>query len=197
MTDFNPAAYGLVAEVLLKPRTISLDRGTPYRALKPKLEALTIESLFPQEVHDEDMANCCLAGIWLWNDFLDEAHKIVQDIDTPESSYWHGIMHRREGDYSNAKYWFRRVGEHPVFAIVDKRARGKRMSWAQKHIASYVSLGSEVWYPLTFLDYCECCSRGDWGAKEDRVDASEFELAQKIQALEWQLLFDWCWQHAH
>ena len=53
------------------------------------------------------MAACCLAGVWLLHDYLDESHTISQRIDTPSGSFWHGIMHRREGDFSNAKYWFR------------------------------------------------------------------------------------------
>jgi len=56
----------------------------------------------------------CRAGLWLAFDFLDESHKISQDIDSPDGSFWHGIMHRREPDPSNSKYWWRRVGSHPV-----------------------------------------------------------------------------------
>lgn len=56
------------------------------------------------------------AGLWLYLDDLDRSHPIAQEIDTPTGSYWHAIIHRREGDFSNAKYWFRRVGNHPVIA---------------------------------------------------------------------------------
>ena len=57
-----------------------------------------------------------LAGLWLLADDLDRSHTISQSIDTPTGSYWHAILHRREGDFGNAKYWFHRVGNHPVIA---------------------------------------------------------------------------------
>ncbi|MEI7577164.1 MAG: hypothetical protein WCK51_09735 [Armatimonadota bacterium] len=65
---------------------------------------------------------CLTAAIYLYADDLDSAHIEAQrDEADPESAYWHGIMHRREGDFSNANYWFRRtstlraqVGSDPV-----------------------------------------------------------------------------------
>lgn len=54
------------------------------------------------------------AGLWLYVDDLNRSHTLSQDIHSPTGSYWHAIMHRREGDFWNAKYWFRKVGSHPV-----------------------------------------------------------------------------------
>jgi hypothetical protein len=46
----------------------------------------------------------------LWHDHLDIAHGKVQELESRLGMHLHGIMHRREGDYGNAKYWFRRAG---------------------------------------------------------------------------------------
>jgi hypothetical protein len=54
------------------------------------------------------------AGLHLWNDDLESAHTIAQENENPEGNYWHAILHRREGDFSNSLYWYRRVGSHPV-----------------------------------------------------------------------------------
>ena len=54
------------------------------------------------------------SGLWLYVDQLDRSHTISQGIDDATGSFWHGIMHRREGDFSNSHYWFRKVGAHPA-----------------------------------------------------------------------------------
>lgn len=41
----------------------------------------------------------------------DKAHRIAQDIDTPEAAWVHAYLHRQEGDLSNARYWYRRAGQ--------------------------------------------------------------------------------------
>lgn len=54
------------------------------------------------------------SGLWLLAGDLDRSHNISQNLASAEGSFLHGIMHRREGDFGNAKYWFRKVGDHPV-----------------------------------------------------------------------------------
>jgi hypothetical protein len=42
------------------------------------------------------------------------AHNIAQDIHTRDGSWLHAYLHRKEGDLSNAGYWYRQAGK-PVF----------------------------------------------------------------------------------
>jgi hypothetical protein len=60
-----------------------------------------------------------VSGLWLYVDELDRSHVVSQGIDDATGSFWHGIMHRREGDFSNSHYWFRKVGTHPVMVDID------------------------------------------------------------------------------
>lgn len=36
------------------------------------------------------------------------AHNIVQDANDRDSAWVHAYLHRKEGDISNARYWYRR-----------------------------------------------------------------------------------------
>ncbi len=54
------------------------------------------------------------AGLWLYVDNLEKSHTASQSLETSTGSFWHGIMHRREGDYSNSRYWFRKAADHPL-----------------------------------------------------------------------------------
>jgi len=48
----------------------------------------------------------------LWYDAKgdwEQAHDIAQTIDTPDGSLIHAYLHRKEGDASNALYWYHRA----------------------------------------------------------------------------------------
>jgi hypothetical protein len=46
---------------------------------------------------------------------FERSHSIVQAMSGSDPAYIHGMAHRIEGDFWNAKYWFRRSKKHPAF----------------------------------------------------------------------------------
>src|SRR5690348_7767917 len=56
------------------------------------------------------------ALVALWHDARgdwDEAHRVAQDVDDQTGAWVHAYLHRKEGDLSNAGYWYRRA-QQPV-----------------------------------------------------------------------------------
>lgn len=59
-------------------------------------------------------ASPILCALWLdrqgqW----EEAHEIVQDMDSLMAAAVHAYLHRKEGDIWNANYWYRNAGRKP------------------------------------------------------------------------------------
>lgn len=185
MSGLNRSAYGPDVAVLLEEsRLMPLGAGSPNTKLHTKLKDLTLERVFGDgKIRDQDMTKCCLAGLWLYHDFLDESHTLSQEIHSASGSYWHGIMHRREPDYANAKYWFQRVGNHPIFDSL--AADAKEIAKGDSGDAAKSLNRQNSWDAFAFVDLCE------------RAAGSPSEmLCRRIQQREWELLFDYCYGQA-
>ncbi|MGX2040599.1 hypothetical protein ACWJKU_10775 [Methylocaldum sp. MU1018] len=185
---FDPAQYGSAfASLLAEERLNPLGPGTPNDKAFPLLRKLSAEQAFlPRPIKDAGMAKCCLAGLWLYHDYLDESHRISQSVSTSTGSYWHGIMHRREPDSWNSKYWFDRVGRHPIFPALCEAA--KRLAEQDSPLPETRFLVEQrQWDPHRFVDLCEDCRTGKSRAEN---------LCRRIQLREWQLLFDYCYGQA-
>ena len=182
MDTFNPQRYGpVVASLLDEPRLMPLGPGRPESLAATRLDGLSPEDLFGKEaVPDRNMAAACLAGLWLYFDDLDESHRLSQEIETPTGSYWHGLMHRRERDFGNAKYWFRRVGGHPVFPAVAAAA-------SALDAGGLLGRPLNPWDPFAFVDCCEAALAGR--------SPTEM-LCRQVQQREWEILFDYCYRNA-
>jgi hypothetical protein len=184
MNTFDPAAYGpIFAPLLAIDRRRALGAGEPDIGARAALGELVLESAFATaRLVDREMAACCIAGVWLLHDFLDESHTISQGIDMPTGSFWHAILHRREGDFSNAKYWFRHVGQHPIFEKLMARASELAAEHGETIAGERLTAGNK-WDPFAFVDLCQIAQRG----------RSELrDLCLDIQQVEWELLFDFC-----
>jgi len=114
------------------------------------------------------------AGLFFYFSCWNEAHQTAQNIETPEGSYWHAMVHRQEPDAQNAGYWFRRVGQHSIFPALRKFAAGQGLNFGL------------TWDPIAFVGYCGDAKPG----------SGEERKAMEVQRAEWQLLFDWCATHS-
>ena len=50
----------------------------------------------------------------LWHDAQGDweaAHAIAQDVGDADGAWVHAYLHRKEGDLSNARYWYRQAGQ--------------------------------------------------------------------------------------
>ena len=63
----------------------------------------------------------------LWHDGHGDwnaAHEVAQDVPDPDGAWVHAYLHRKEGDASNAAYWYRRAGKPVATSSLEEE-------WAQ------------------------------------------------------------------
>ncbi len=73
---------------------------------------MTVEEFRQQ--NPQQIKNYPLALQALWYDYQDDWHRSHKTIDFAsdrDSAWVHAYLHRKEGDLSNARYWYRRSGK--------------------------------------------------------------------------------------
>jgi hypothetical protein len=62
-----------------------------------------------------------LAGLW-WDAKGDwtKAHESAQQDEGPAGAWVHAYLHRKEGDLSNAAYWYQRAGKLSARTALEK-----------------------------------------------------------------------------
>jgi len=149
-------------------------------SVEGQLLKLTPQTVFAKPPVDDKAATCVLAGLWLWHDFLDRAHKLVQNVPTSSGSFWHAIIHRREGDFWNSKYWYARCANHPILPSLAANAAGALNPHPAD--ASLLRLTHQGWDADAFVELVEAVHQSPEDPRHD--------LCVQLQQLEWRLLFD-------
>jgi hypothetical protein len=140
-----------------------------------------LNGFFSRSAIPEHQQAVLRAAALLWHDHLDASHHLSQSIPDRNGSFLHAILHRREPDYSNAKYWFQQVGQHPAYGPIATRV-GALIGENQGSggVAKLVPQGQ--WDAFAFVDLCAAVTSG-------RREAGQVDLLQQIQAIEfWELL---------
>lgn len=124
--DSNLAA---VSEILVQRQPLPpLSPKQVWREdLRPRIDALAVDELVKGILH-------------LLNDDLMSAHRVAMSMEDENAKYLHALVHRREGDFSNARYWLKTLREQPVWSELKNQ--------------------QPDWCPLKFLAWCESCAEG-------------------------------------
>jgi len=182
----SPRPVASAVQPFVPPRLCPAVRGK-HAWIRPQLDKMWLKEI----EGDTPAATTIRAGVAQMNDLLDESHNLAQSIEGhPDGDYWHAIMHRREPDYGNSKYWFRHVGRHPVFAQLAPRA-AEILNDTPDDIRSRWGSRLKVdagWDPFAFVDMCESAA----GDEESALGVT----ARRIQWSEMLLLLRHCAQRA-
>ena len=148
---------------------------SPVEGLSIDIEAATIPLADDGAPFDEALSEqlagivggAALAGLRLANGEDEASHRVSQASEgQPDLDYWHGLMHRREPDYGNASYWFRRVGDHAAFATLFD---------AVCHTLTEFGIPTEdledlsPWNPFEMIDRCRVASGRSASTHDEEV----------------------------
>ena len=121
-------------------------------------------------------ADAFRAGLFLLHGDLEGGHKHVQKHEGHANpDFMHGLMHRLQGDFDNATYWFRGVGRHPIYNELSDRA-------------AVLGFRALPWDPTAFTQAYRAAVEGH--------DPEQLPVVRAIQALEFALLLKHCREEA-
>jgi hypothetical protein len=188
ITDTHPDFLSPLAEKILREQKPSAYQKLVVRGATPQTARELLSHLQPADllsvaVQDQDEAKAVLAAMWLYLDGLDESHHIVQNLVGPTGAFWHAIMHRLEGDFPNAKYWYGRCETHRCMKLLGTVATDVVGKEAARDPAVQHIVAGE-WNADAFVDLV---------AKiHDKPDDPRFTAAVRLQQIEWHTLFQHC-----
>ena len=190
-TDWHvPDGLSETARQVLSVDPNAYGRLTPTGAgssrARELLDKVRPEQLLTLPVRSPDDARCLLAGLWLFHDWLDESHVMSQATPSATGSFWHAMMHRREGDFPNAKYWYARCRRHPALAQIAGEGRAALEALPERKVLG--RLVTDAWDPDGFVDVVEAIHR--------KAEDPLYHAAVRLQRAEWRVLFAHCAQAA-
>lgn len=160
MTQQHPAIWS--AQFWAEFRTQELPEltfGSRDGVLEKHLLERHLVSLFQESSLDHSDQELIRAATLLYHDHSDAAHDLVADRTDPTAALIHGILHRREPDFWNAKYWFRRCDMHPAYSWLAEQLHAWHPN--QEKEAALTLMLPGTFDPFSFVDACERAVRRD------------------------------------
>ena len=161
-------------------RLVVAGDGNP--AAKGVLEALSPKTVLAVPASDDGDAALVLSGLWLLHDWLEPSHTLSQGVETVNGSFWHALLHRREGDFNNARYWYGKCRNHPAMATL--ATEGQAIVKASNASDDARTITRDGWDTYAMVDFVESV----YDAADDHPPV---QLARDLQNLEWRILFDY------
>ncbi len=131
---------------------------------------------------DGSQADLLKAAALLYHDQHDPAHDLVQDLASSDGVVIHAILHRREPDYWNAKYWFRRVTDHPLYRRLTSRLASAGPSKVADRWRPSLCL-ADAFDPMAMVEACESLA-------DKSRDSEDVLFLRQIQQAEFECLVE-------
>lgn len=170
-----PAHYFAVVETALE--STSEDPRLPTLVADSQPLSTSERSLI-EAFGDTVSGQALSAGLCQMLGDQDRCHHLAQGIEGQgrprNGDYWHAILHRREPDYSNAKYWFRNVGTHLIHHRLAEFAANTFRQCDDPAAAPWLRRFQSGWDAMAFVDLCRECAGQD-----------ETPLGQAARKIQW------------
>ena len=172
-TDFPQEKIQIFLDIL-EPQLASamptLLHPSPSPPLFGELDRL-VDSFVTSKI--TDTYKTIRAAMLILADDLSEAHNIVQSIHSSPAAAFHAIIHRREADFWNSNYWWRRAHSLPWPTLPAQLA-----PLLQAHQSTLSTLCTSTYAPSAFTDAVE----------RHHNDPALTPTLLEIQRLEWKSL---------
>eukprot|EP00882_Tetradesmus_deserticola_P033686 GHRQ01038503.1.p2 GENE.GHRQ01038503.1~~GHRQ01038503.1.p2 ORF type:complete len:140 (+),score=45.12 GHRQ01038503.1:133-552(+) len=137
------------------------------------------------------MASCSPA-CWAVRGVCIAGKPIPNSPAASEAAYVHALIHRQEGEcigefgsgFSNANYWYRAAGQHPISAALFKEAQ--HLAAGQPAAEAHMAKHGSSWAPAKFVGLCSEVA--------EKQDPQLLKFCESVMAAELRLLLDHCYQ---